>query len=129
MIGRAALKNPWVFKDIFCALYGVEKESFGLDVLPEKIISPRQSGLTGQSVVLRGEGCSDGAETRYAEIVRVLRDYNLLLRDNGVPENAVLGRLKQLVAQVTKGFVGGTKLRAALCKAKTVEQFFAELEG
>ena len=161
MIGRAALKNPWIFRDIYYSGGNGEvavcfasvpanmrlghvcdtgapqtatsplppRVSSGFHVPAEKIISPRQSGLTGQSVVLRGEGCSDGAETRYAEIVRVLRDYNLLLRDNGVPENAVLGRLKQLVAQVTKGFVGGTKLRAALCKAKTVEQFFEQLEN
>jgi len=66
---------------------------------------------------------------KYREIVRVLRDYDVLLRNNNVPENAVLGRLKQLVAQITKGFVGGTKLRAALCKAKSVEQFFEELES
>jgi len=41
----------------------------------------------------------------------------------------VLGRLKQLVAQVTKGFVDGAKLRSALCKSKTVDQFFEELDA
>ncbi|MDR2337394.1 MAG: tRNA-dihydrouridine synthase [Deltaproteobacteria bacterium] len=89
MIGRASLKNPWVFKDIFNALCGaVEQES-----------------------------------RSYQEIVRILRDYNFLLQ-NDLPEKAILGRLKQLVAQITKGQVGGTKLRAALCQAKTTEQFF-----
>jgi nifR3 family TIM-barrel protein len=89
MIGRASLKNPWVFKDIFGDL----------------------NGIVGQ-------------ESRsYQEIIRILKDYNFLLQ-NDLPEKAILGRLKQLVAQITKRQVGGTKLRAALCQAKTREQFF-----
>ena len=134
MIGRAALKNPWIFKDIFCAICG-KKESSGFNVPPEQIISPKQSGLTGQAIVLKKdaecqeENFEEQAEIKYAAVVRVLTDYSLLLRNNSLSENAVLGRLKQLVAQVTKGQVGGTKLRAALCKAKTVEQFFEELKG
>jgi tRNA-dihydrouridine synthase len=129
MIGRAALKNPWIFKDIFCAICSKEENS-GFNVPPEQIVSPRQSGLTGQSIVLKNHAeeeqdfASQEAKIKYEKVVNVLKDYGMLMRNNGLPENAVLGRLKQLVAQVTKGQVGGTKLRSALCQARTVEQFF-----
>jgi len=127
MVGRASLKNPWVFKDIFYALGG-KGDCSGFYVPSEQIISPKQSGLTGQAVVQKlCGGHEERAEAKYQEVVRVLKDYNVLLQDS-LPPNAVLGRLKQLVAQITKGQVGGTKLRAVLCKAKTVEQFFEELE-
>lgn len=62
------------------------------------------------------------------ETVEIIKDYlELLVAD--MPPKAVLGRLKQLVSQVTRRVHGSSQARKNLCGASSLEQFTQQLEN
>jgi tRNA-dihydrouridine synthase B len=71
------------------------------------IFSEIHAFLSGQEVPSRN----------HSEIVRVLLRYMALLREE-VPPTVMLGRMKQLISQSTRGLPEGTALRRTLCSQK-----------
>jgi tRNA-dihydrouridine synthase B len=64
----------------------------------------------------------------YHETVRVLLRYLSLLQETCTP-GMVLGRMKQLIAQCTRGLPGGVYLRRELCSQKEILALEAMLRG
>ncbi len=60
--------------------------------------------------------------------LQLLRSFRDLQRER-VPEHAVPGRLKQLLARMTKGFAHGTLLRERAMRADTTDEMFGWIEG
>jgi nifR3 family TIM-barrel protein len=55
------------------------------------------------------------------QLIRVLRRYRELLSEE-LPDKAVIGRLKQMTAQASKGRRGGAIVRRAVCTAKSLQE-------
>jgi nifR3 family TIM-barrel protein len=62
------------------------------------------------------------------ETVEIIKEYLELLLVN-MPPKAVLGRLKQLVSQVTRRVRGSSQARKNLCGSGNLEQFVEQLEN
>jgi len=93
MIGRGAIRNPWIFQGI-------------------------RDGLNGRSV----------APPSFAQRTAFLREYALSASEH-LPPKAVLGRVKGLATQLTKGLVGGAALRVAVYRTQGVEEALDLLSG
>ncbi|RME46830.1 MAG: tRNA dihydrouridine synthase DusB [Deltaproteobacteria bacterium] len=93
MIGRGALQNPWIFREIATTL----------------------------------RGGAPPAPTPEAQR-RLLLEYAALLREI-LPEKAMTGKMKQIVAQITKGMRGGARLRASVMAAGTLEEIFERIDA
>ncbi len=63
-----------------------------------------------------------------AERLRVLAGFRDMMRAY-IPERAIPGRLKQLLARLTKGFDHGGLLRHRVLRAKTTEEMFEWIES
>lgn len=63
-----------------------------------------------------------------AERVRILRLYSNLQSER-MPESVVPGRLKQVLARMTKGFSHGNLLRERAMRAQTTAEMFEWIEG
>ncbi len=75
--------------------------------------------------LLRGEPVPEiGLDEKYSAVVR----YYDLIRDE-MPEKAVIGKLKQLCAQFTKGLPGGAEFRTQLLRAASVAEMLERLEN
>jgi len=85
LIGRGAMQNPWLFRQIQDGLEGRE---------------PYQPTLEDKQ--------------------KVLLEFFEYLRED-MPENAALGKMKQLAGQFTKGLRGGAKFRQTLYHSHSAE--------
>ena len=86
LIGRGAMQNPWLFRQIQDALEG--REVF------EPTLQEKQEVL--------------------------LEFFEYLIED--MPENAALGKMKQLAGQFTKGLRGGAKFRQTLFHSHSAQE-------
>jgi nifR3 family TIM-barrel protein len=91
LIGRGAMQNPWLFRQIQDAIEGRE---------------PFQPSLQDKQEVL-------------------LEFFNYLSED--MPENAALGKMKQLAGQFTKGLRGGAKFRQTLYHSHSAEEILTNI--
>ncbi|MGI8545459.1 MAG: tRNA dihydrouridine synthase DusB [Aridibacter sp.] len=86
LIGRGAMQNPWLFRQIQDALEGRE--------IYEPMLQEKQEVL--------------------------LEFFEYLIED--MPENAALGKMKQLAGQFTKGLHGGAKFRQTLYHSHSAQE-------
>ncbi len=91
LIGRGAMQNPWLFRQIQDALEGR---------------APFEPTLQDKQDVL-------------------LEFFELLSED--MPENAALGKMKQLAGQFTKGLRGGSKFRQTLYHSHSAEEILGNI--
>lgn len=109
MIGRGAMENPWIFRQII-----------------EHIESLSDNSLTNETRSSVSEGLSLKHRCSDAETVRLLLRYMELLLEEGTPTSA-LGRMKQLISQSTRGVKDGATLRRILCTQKDIFSLRDEL--
>jgi len=102
MIGRGAMENPWIFRQII-----------------EHIESMSSNSLTNETSSSVSEGLDLKHRCSDAETVRLLLRYLELLLEEGSPSSA-LGRMKQLISQSTRGVKDGATLRRILCTQKDI---------
>jgi tRNA-dihydrouridine synthase B len=95
MIGRGALQNPWVFRQITNGFADARSR-------PED-----EPGL-------------EDYRRLFERFIELLREYR--------PERLVLNRVKAFIGWVTKGLVGGAKLRQGVYAAHSVEEVIAVFE-
>ncbi len=74
---------------------------------------------------VRGLAVREVAPDDRLQLLRYFRD----LQRERVPEHAVPGRLKQLLARMTKGFAHGTLLRERAMRAATTDEMFGWIES
>lgn len=95
MIGRGALLNPWVFRQIV-------------------------NGFGGESARPEDQPTLEDYRRLFSRFIELLREYR--------PERLVLNRVKAFIGWVTKGLVGGAKLRQYVYAARSVEEVLTVFE-
>ncbi len=93
MIGRAAIMNPWIFRQI--------------------------------DDLIAGRPVRDPTPADRAQLLHRFAD----LMGGRMPDHAIPGRLKQLLARMTKGFSHGSLLREKVMRAATAQDMFVWIDG
>jgi tRNA-dihydrouridine synthase B len=92
MIGRGALQNPWVFRQI-------------------------ANGFASATARPEDQPSLEEYRRLFSRFIELLREYR--------PERLVLNRVKAFIGWVTKGLVGGAKLRQDVYAAHSVDEVLA----
>jgi tRNA-dihydrouridine synthase B len=95
MIGRGALHNPWVFRQI-------------------------ANGFASATARPEDEPSLEDYRHLFSRFIELLREHR--------PERLVLNRVKAFIGWVTKGLVGGAKLRQDVYAAHSVDEVLAVFE-